>query len=280
MGYGYGPQNTIFLAVIGAMMRDWLAAVLVFSLGTACSIGTIFADPIRLPLPRPKFESAIPPGHKPLFVNADVLDEPTPCFADLQSVAVAEPITLLNGTDVCIVDDMVRLKAIRLPGNRQIAVTPHAELRCPMAASLAAWVRDDLSVVLSEPGLAGIVSYNAYECRSRNRIAGAKLSEHAKGNALDIRAFMLTDRKIVDPTSVYTDRVLRERIHATACARFTTVLGPGSDGYHEQHIHVDIAQRRNGFRTCLWQVREPAPVAAVIPVPRPRPAIPGDAGGR
>jgi hypothetical protein len=37
------------------------------------------------------------------------------------------------------------------------------------------------------------------------------------------------------------------------------VLGPGSDGYHEEHIHLDQAERRNGFRICQWDVREPPP---------------------
>ena len=36
----------------------------------------------------------------------------------------------------------------------------------------------------------------------------------------------------------------RERLKASACARFTTVLGPASDGFHENHVHVDLAERR------------------------------------
>ena len=45
------------------------------------------------------------------------------------------------------------------------------------------------------------------------------------------------------------------RICAKACAtapadRFTTVLGPGSDGYHEAHIHLDLAERRQWLSAC------------------------------
>jgi Extensin-like protein C-terminus len=55
-----------------------------------------------------------------------------------------------------------------------------------------------------------------------------------------------------------------------------TVLGPGSDGYHEDHVHVDLAERRNGYRICEWDVREPAEASAAVladtvPLPRPRP---------
>ena len=67
------------------------------------------------------------------------------------------------------------------------------------------------------------------------------------------------------------------------CGRFATVLGPGSDGYHENHIHVDLMERRNGFRSmCQWDVRvpevKPAPApelasarSTTVPLPQPRP---------
>jgi Extensin-like protein C-terminus len=59
------------------------------------------------------------------------------------------------------------------------------------------------------------------------------------------------------------------------------VLGPGSDGYHEQHIHLDLAERHNNYRICEWDVREliaQAPEAAplpleTVPLPRPRPKV-------
>jgi hypothetical protein len=66
----------------------------------------------------------------------------------------------------------------------------------------------------------------------------------------------------------------REGLRTSACQRFTTVLGPGADGHHEGHIHLDLAERRQGYRICQWDVREPsAEVAEVVPLPTPRPAI-------
>jgi len=84
-----------------------------------------------------------------------------------------------------------------------------------------------------------------------------------------------------------TQRSFREAMKKSACARFTTVLGPGSDGYHEDHVHLDMMQRL-GPRVCLWAIKdaEPAPpvveaassspdstasVAVQVPLPRPRP---------
>ena len=64
------------------------------------------------------------------------------------------------------------------------------------------------------------------------------------------------------------DKGARERLKASACARFTTVLGPASDGFHENHIHVDVMERRSGYRLCQWAVRD---ASDLIPLPRERP---------
>jgi len=71
-------------------------------------------------------------------------------------------------------------------------------------------------------------------------------------------------------TEPIVPRAFRERMRQTACARFKTVLGPGSDGYHEDHVHLDLAERHNDYRMCQWDVREPGQ-AVDIPLPRPRP---------
>ena len=60
-------------------------------------------------------------------------------------------------------------------------------------------------------------------------------------------------------TDMKADKDWRETIRSTACARFSTVLGPGSDGYHEEHIHLDLEPRRNNYKICEWDVREPPP---------------------
>ncbi len=61
----------------------------------------------------------------------------------------------------------------------------------------------------------------------------------------------------------------------SVCTRFTTVLGPGSDWYHEDHIHLDLAQRRNNYKLCQWGVYDPLPpVAPLLPAERPTEAPP------
>jgi hypothetical protein len=78
-------------------------------------------------------------------------------------------------------------------------------------------------------------------------------------------------------TDPHVAKDLREGLRKTTCARFITVLGPGSDGYHEDHVHVDLAERRSGYRICQWDVRDPesevTASAVHIPLPRPRPSV-------
>lgn len=224
---------------------------------------------VLLPQARPPLELKLKYGPKAIFVPDDhLVVEPSPCLMEVQKVAVVESIALVTGPDMCGSPDMVRLKVVRMPDGREVEITPPSELRCTMAASLAAWLRDEL------PGAIGsdikkVVAYGSYECRPRNRVFGAKVkvSEHGKGNALDIRAFVRADDTVIDPTDVKESRSLREAIRKSACERFATVLGPGSDGYHEQHIHVDAAERRNNYKICHWEVREPKPVVAAVAAP-------------
>jgi hypothetical protein len=146
-----------------------------------------------------------------------------------------------------------------------------------MAEAIVDWVRDDLAPltasILGSP-LRSVRNYAAYHCRPRNNIAGAGVSEHGKGNALDIRSITLANGRTIDPTDVHVARQFRESWRKSVCVRFITVLGPGSDGYHENHIHVDLMERRSGYRMCQWDIRMPeAEVAATVPLPQPRPKV-------
>jgi hypothetical protein len=66
-------------------------------------------------------------------------------------------------------------------------------------------------------------------------------------------------------TDPHVAKTVRTDLRKSACERFMTVLGPGSDGYHENHIHVDLAERRGDYRMCQWEVREPLDRASPSP---------------
>jgi hypothetical protein len=139
-----------------------------------------------------------------------------------------------------------------------------------MAEQIAQWVRDDVapSVLKFGSPLRGLDNFDSYECRGRNRIRGAQLSEHGKADALDVRLFKLADGQSLTLTDVNVNKDWREAIKASACARFSTILGPGSDGAHEEHIHLDLAQRRSNSSYCHWEVRSPAPPPIVQAKPQ------------
>jgi hypothetical protein len=145
-----------------------------------------------------------------------------------------------------------------------------------MAQAVADFVRDTAAPSFAPVRLAAVENFDAFSCRGRNRVFGAKISEHGKGNALDIRAFRLASGLSIEPTDHEVARDLRERLKQAACALFTTVLGPGSDGYHEGHVHLDLVERRRGYRICQWDVRDKPPVVAKVEIPLPpvRPPLP------
>ena len=89
----------------------------------------------------------------------------------------------------------------------------------------------------------------------------------ARVKLADGRSIALTDRTV--------PRELRESVLHSVCARFMTVLGPGSDWYHEDHIHLDLMERHNNYRICQWNVWDPLPqIAPLLPAARPDEAPP------
>jgi hypothetical protein len=194
---------------------------------------------------------------------------PSACFVRLTSgLARAQAQPTLVGAGECGATDVVTLEAILLPDERRAAVVPPATLRCSMAEALAQWVREDVAPALAGP-LVTVDNYGSYECRGRDHIQAAKLSEHGLANAIDIRGFVLANGHHIELTDTAAPLELRGALRASACARFTTVLGPGSDGFHEQHIHLDLAERHSGYRICQWDVRAPE---EEVPLPPTRPA--------
>lgn len=212
------------------------------------------------PDPQPANESASGKPQEPSACQIRVADK----------IAVIEPLPAFGGPGDCGADDVVRLEAIIQPDKSRVTVTPPATLRCPMAEALATWVREDLTATVSQLGSAprALDNYASYDCRGRNRVAGARISEHGLANAIDVRGVHLANGRFVEFTDRKLARDVRETVRRDACARFTTILGPGSDGHHETHIHMDLAERRGGYRLCQWNVLDPADE---VPLPRPRP---------
>ena len=259
------PANAAFSAGIARVRR------LIITLGALLVCSAAMATE-NVPLPRER------PAEAQIEAPVDAAEiVPSPCRLALETIAQIRPLPERKGPGSCGGADLVSLEAVRMADGAPVTISPPAQLRCEMATEMARWIRDEAAPVFAPSRLAGVLNYDSYDCRGRNRVAGAKVSEHGKGNALDIRAFVLAGKKQVSPVDYQVAHDLRENLKAAACKSFTTVLGPGSDGYHEQHIHLDSAERHNGYRICHWEVRDhPVEVAAAIPLPRARPGDTSD----
>jgi lipoprotein-anchoring transpeptidase ErfK/SrfK len=233
--------------------------------------GTVTAAVQNVPLPRPR-PAFWPEPHSfveaagPDFNTADVTSASSDCNQRLVTIADIELLPRLIGPGDCGGRDMVRLNAVIAPDHGRVVIEPTAVLRCAMAESLAAWVRDEVSARINTLGTAlrGIKTYGSYECRGRNGVPDSKLSEHGKGNAIDVRALILASDRHAELTDATVAKSLRAELRDSACHRFTTVLGPGADSYHNNHIHLDILERTHGSRICQWDVRGPPPPASKI----------------
>lgn len=277
----------------GGRRRQLIAAL-------ACALALVLAQAAeaKVPLPRPRpadalradspAEPAAPAAEgapaAPQTGTADVkAPEPSACrLALTESIAIAPSIPPITGPGGCGGQDLVRLEAVVLPSGQRVAVKPPAVLRCPMATAVAEWIRGDMAPLAAGLGttVAELDNFDSFECRGRNRVKGAKLSEHGRANALDVRGLKLANGTMLSLTERGVARELREKVLATVCARFTTVLGPGSDWYHEDHIHLDLAERRNNFKLCQWGVYDPLPVVApLLPAARPDEAPPREVAG-
>jgi hypothetical protein len=243
------------------------------------------------PLPRER-----PDGAPKAQIAAPKSDpSPSPCQIRLREIASFKPAPPITGPGECTATDVVTLDAILLPDKTRAAVLPPATLRCPMAEAVAQWTINDVApaIVATGASLRNIETLDSLDCRPRNNIAGAPVSEHGRANALDVRAFGVTGGAVLELTSASTSKPLREKLRESACARFDTVLGNGADAYHESHVHIDLMERHNNYKMCQWEVLDPAEAAALaakkaaaaraqaevkeaaaetdIPMPRPRP---------
>lgn len=138
-----------------------------------------------------------------------------------------------------------------------VAMKPAATLACPIVSVLDHWLADSVQPAAMRWFGARVVEIkqiSAYSCRGMNGNSYAHISEHAFGNALDIAGFTLADGRHVSVRDGWKglpeEQGFLRDVQAAACQQFTTVLAPGSNVYHYDHIHVDLMRRASGRLIC------------------------------
>ncbi len=148
--------------------------------------------------------------------------------------------------------DALSCRSVKSLG-KNIGLTPDAEMNCATAETAARFAQDVISPAARQvfgETLKSITHASAYVCRPRN--GTHKLSEHAFGNALDIASFTLSGGTTVavELTTVPKQVLFLGKVRSAACGPFKTVLGPGSNADHAEHLHFDLAPRRHGGTVC------------------------------
>jgi hypothetical protein len=209
---------------------------------------------------------------RPTLPPAQPTPETLACYERLTKIAHFVPVATPAEPAQCAVSGLVRLEHVRMSDQTRVAIMPSATLRCGTAETFAQWIRMDIGPAAAQSvgQLSALTGVGSFECRGRNGIPSAKLSEHGKANAIDIGVMKFRSGTPITLTDPLAPLAFREKVRMLACTRFTTVLGPGSDAYHNDHIHLDLVERAGGYRICQWDLSKPS-ASAAIPLPRPRP---------
>lgn len=203
------------------------------------------AEPAPLPPARPPELS----GEAALALKVAAPDD-TACRVRLRRLGVAfEPLPPISSGQC---GAPLPLKVTALAG---VALPQSATLTCIAAEALARWTTEVEVAAereLKSP-LRAVVIGTSYECRGQNHDVDAKLSEHAFANGIDVMGFGIEGRA---PLSVAAQAAgsdegrFLDAVRAKACAFFRTVLGPGSNAAHANHLHLDERERSAGQRLC------------------------------
>jgi len=214
--------------------------------------GLATAPPVfRSPLPRPRPMNRptqirqmgiIAPRAKETLVSSStgaVCGDP-----GIRGVTLAPIVGKLRG---CGIKAPVRVTEIN---GVQLSQTP--VMNCTAAKSLQTWIERGVKPAVGRKGggVKSLTTLSDYACRTRNNKKGAKISEHATGNAIDVSAINLNNGEHITVLKGWNDRQdgrMLRKMHRAACGPFGTVLGPDADRFHRDHFHLDVSNRNRPY---------------------------------
>jgi len=188
-----------------------------------------------------------------------VLDPDSACLKDLRDRSVVfEPLATAGASPACQVPNPVKVTADGPIGWNRAGVLSCATMRVvdrfeTEAVQAAAQRHFGQRVVR-------LLHMGTYECRTRRTdataaaaaagrpVSGGRLSEHAKGQAIDIGGFELADGTIVsvkrDWRAGGRNAAFLHEVARAACEHFNVVLTPNYNAVHADHLHLDIGPHR------------------------------------
>jgi hypothetical protein len=202
-------------------------------------------------IPSDPYLVGYPRADPPVAPQADFLPaEEVDCRRELKRLKVKYTDLAPISEGHCGIEHPVRVSSIG-----SVGMKPAATLSCAMALTFAQWTKSELVPSARRRYFTGVKTIHqgsSYSCR---KIARSRtLSEHGKGNALDIMRIELNNGKDIDVKKpgffAFRQRGFLNNVRADGCRYFNTVLGPGYNYDHRNHFHFDIKQRRNNHVAC------------------------------
>lgn len=208
--------------------------------------------PSEPPLPKPRPDTLGEPARDELEI-AEPADAPaaeriyqTACPALLAGRIIGE-LTPPVFENQCGLQSPIAVRAVVING-REIALAGAPVTNCAMATALADWTEavDAYAGATLGTRIETLGTGTGYQCRLRYGAENGFLSEHGRGNALDIAAIGFEDGTSLEVLDDWQrlpaspGAKFLAFAHGAACARFTTVLGPEANEDHEDHFHFDL----------------------------------------
>jgi len=112
---------------------------------------------------------------------------PMACAADPRQFAEAEKVRDFGNGRGCGVRNAWRVYSIN-----GVRLSQPTVVNCAVANTLSHWLTDIVQPAAEDrfgERVTEIAVPDGYSCRTRNNVRGAKLSEHAQGNAIDVSGF-------------------------------------------------------------------------------------------
>lgn len=173
------------------------------------------------------------------------------CLAEkrVRASSFIRPVGEVQGPGICGMDHGFKVTAL---ADGAVSFAAPITLACPALAEMDRWVTETVlpaaQARFGQP-VVGLAQVGGYACRGMNNQPGARLSEHAFGNAFDVGGFKLADGRTVTLARHWNrgedqERAFLRDIYAEGCDNFSTALGPGA-AFHADHIHLDLARHGN-----------------------------------
>ena len=207
-------------------------------------------DRPEMPVSEPRSESPPPADKSADKTASDDNSAHTACLDRLTKLGLRFEKRPPVQEGQCSVENPVLLSSL----SNGIEVAPASLMACPVAESLARWMSEVVAPEAErqfQSAPTKLLIGTSYQCRDQRN--GAKLSEHALGNGVDVMGFEFAKRSplsIASQSENSPEATFQSAIQKAACPIFNTVLGPGSDAAHGDHLHLDLRERKGDYRIC------------------------------